>query len=129
MPDGAQALGRAVWFDKFGDTELFAPLIVPFRERVIKPKMMNKPCDDAAVAKALDADLPPLFDYLESQVSGPYLVGDAFGIADISIATGFYNFGLAECRIDADRWPRFSAYVAAILERPSFVSAMAARKG
>lgn len=129
VPSDAHALGRAVWFDKFGDTELFAPLIVPFRERVLKPKMMGRPCDDAAVSEALAKDLPPLFDYLETQVAGAYLVGDAFGIADISIVTGFYNFGLADCRIDAGRWPRFSAYVTAILARPSFVAATEARKG
>lgn len=129
VPTDAKALGRAVWFDKFGDTELFAPLLVPFVERVMKPKMMSRPGDESAVTKALEQDLPPLFDYLEAQVAGPYLVGAAFGIADISIATGFYNFHVAECRIDEGRWPKLSAYVAAILARPSFVAAMDARKG
>ncbi|WP_430910281.1 glutathione S-transferase family protein [Methylobacterium sp. sgz302541] len=129
IPTEAQALGRALWFDKFGDTELFGKLIVPFVERVLKPNRMGKPTDEAAVAKALDKDLPPLFDYLESEIDGAFLVDDAFGIADISIATGFYNFGLAKAEIDAARWPRLAAYVEAILARPSFQTAMAARKG
>lgn len=128
-PNDAKALGRAVWFDKFGDTELVGKLLVPFVERVLKPNMMGKPGDEAAVAKALDTDLPPLFDYLEREVSGAFLVGGAFGIADISVATGFYNFGLAKCSIDAGRWPKFAAYVAGILGRPSFVAALEARKG
>lgn len=129
MPTDAQALGRAVWFDKFGDTELFAKLVVPFVERVLKPNMMGKPTDEAAVAKALNEDLPPLFDYLERAITGPYLVGDAFGIADISVVTGFYNFQLAGAEIDAGRWPKLADYVKRTLERPSFTAACEARKG
>lgn len=129
VPSDPQVLGRAVWFDKFGDTELFGKLIVPFVERILKPNMMGKPTDEAAVTKALDADLPPLFDYLERQISGPYLAGDAFSIADISIATGFYNFHVAEAHIDAGRWPKLSAYIAETLARPSFKTAQDAKKG
>jgi len=129
MPADAKALGRAVWFDKFGDTELFKPLVVAFVERVLKPNMMGKPTDEAAVAKSLDTDLPPLFDYLEGAIAGEFLVGDAFSIADIAVATGFYNFHLAEAKVDAARWPKLAAYVDRILGRPSFVTAMAARKG
>lgn len=129
VPADPKALGRAVWFDKFGDTELFGKLIVPFVERVLKPNMMKQPTDEAAVTRALDKDLPPLFDYLESQISGPYLVGDAFSIADISIATGFFNFQLAQAQIDDGRWPKLARYVTATLARPSFAAALDAKKG
>jgi glutathione S-transferase len=129
VPSDPQALGRAVWFDKFGDTELFAKLVVPFVERILKPNMMGKPTDDAAVAKALNDDLPPLFDCLEREISGPYLVGDAFSIADISVATGFYNFHLADAQVDAERWPKLAAYIAETLARPSFKTAQDAKKG
>jgi len=129
VPTDPKALGRAVWFDKFGDTELFGKLIVPFVERVLKPNMMKQATNEDAVTKALDKDLPPLFDYLEGEVAGPYLVGDAFSIADISVVTGFYNFHLAEAQIDAARWPKLAAYVADTLARPSFKTALDAKKG
>lgn len=129
IPTEAKALGRALWFDKFGEVELFGKLVVPFVERVLKPKMKGEAPNEAAVSKALDTDLPPLFDYLESQIEGEFLVGNAFGIADIAIATGFYNFRLAEARIDEARWPKLAAYIDHILARPSFETAMAARKG
>lgn len=128
LPTDAKAVGRAVWFDKFGDTELFSKLVVPFVQRVLNPSMMGRPCDDSAVTRALETDLPPLFDYLESQIAGPFLVGDAFSIADISVVTGFYNFGLAECSVDAGRWPKLAAYVQDSMARPSFVAAIEARK-
>ena len=104
-------------------------LIVPFVERVLKPNMMKQATNEDAVTKALDKDLPPLFDYLEGEIAGPYLVGDAFSIADISVVTGFYNFHLAEAQIDAARWPKLAAYVADTLARPSFKTALDAKKG
>ncbi|MCJ2053531.1 glutathione S-transferase family protein [Methylobacterium sp. J-070] len=128
-PADPQALGRATWFDKFGDTELFPKLIVPFVERVLKPNMMGQPTDEAAVSRALDKDLPPLFDYLESQISGAYLAGEAFSIADISITTGFFNFRVAGAAIDAQRWPKLATYIAETMERPSFRAAQDAKKG
>ena len=118
---------RAVWFDKFGDTELFSILVKPFAERVVKPQMMGKDGDEAVAVKAMTEELPKLFDYLESQIDGPYLAGDAFSIADVSIATGFHNLKLAGEQVDAGRWPKLAAYVEATLARPSFVTAVAAK--
>lgn len=126
LPTEAKARGRAVWFDKYGDTELFPVLIAPFLNRVVKPKLMNQPGDEAAVAKALTEDLPKHYDYLEAQIDGPYLAGGSFSIADISIATGFHNLKLAGEQVDPARWPKLAAYVEATLERPSFVKAIAA---
>ncbi|MEH3146764.1 MAG: glutathione S-transferase family protein [Methylobacterium frigidaeris] len=129
LPAGARDLGRAIWFDKFGDTELFPVLIKPFVQRVLRPKVMNLPCDEAVVDKALTKELPPLLDHLEAQIDGPYLAGDAFGLADISVTVGFFNLGMAGERVDAGRWPKLADYVAATLERPSFKAALAARRG
>ena len=84
---------------------------------------MNQPCDDAAVAKAVAEDLPPLFDYLESQLgSGEGIAGGAFSIGDIGIGTQFVNLRHAGTSVDAGRWPKLARYVARILERPSFAT-------
>lgn len=126
LPTEAKARGQAIWFDKFGETELFPTLIKPFFHRVVRPKMQGKPGDEEVVKKALTEELPKLYDYLEAQVDGPYLVGGAFSIADIAIVTAFHNLKLAGEEVDAGRWPKLAAYVAATLERPSFVKAIAA---
>ncbi|KQP60508.1 glutathione S-transferase family protein [Methylobacterium sp. Leaf112] len=127
LPTEAKARGRAIWFDKFGDTEMFPVIIAPFANRVVKPKLLGQPGDEAAVTKALNEDLPKIYDYLEAQIDGPYLVGDAFSIADISVVTGFHNLHLADEKVDAARWPKLARYVATTLERPSFITALAAR--
>lgn len=126
IPTEAKARGRAVWFDKYGDTEMFASIIKPFANRVVKPKLLGQPGDENAVTKALTEELPKIYTYLESQITGPYLVGDAFSIADISVVTGFHNLHLAGESIDAGRWPKLAEYVTGILARPSFVTALAA---
>lgn len=129
LPTGAQDLGRAVWFDEFGDGELFPVLIKPFVQRVFLPRVMNKAGDEAVVAKCMAEELPRLFDYLEGVIDGPYLVGGAFSLGDISVVATFHNLHLAGEAVDADRWPRLAAYVKGILERPSFQAAIAARQG
>ena len=128
IPTEAKARGRAAWFDKYGDTELFPVLIIPFVERFLKPKLMNKEGDEARAQNTIDEKFPPLLDYLESQIEGEYLVGNAFSIADIAVATNFHNLRLAKYEIDAGRWPKLAAYVNRTLERPSFVTAIAAAK-
>ena len=71
------------------------------------------------------ADLPPLFDYLESQLGGSFLAGGAFSIGDIGIATQFVNLRLAGFGVDTKRRPKLARYVAAIHERPSFKAIIA----
>ena len=84
--------------------------------------------DEALAQRTVDTALPPLFDYLESQIGGPYLVGGRFGIADIAVAAPFHNLRLAKVAVDGARWPKLADWVAATLERPSFTAAIAAAK-
>ncbi|MBE7202555.1 MAG: glutathione S-transferase family protein [Parafilimonas terrae] len=128
IPTEAKARGRAVWFDKYGDTELFPVFIIPFVERFLKPRLMKREGDEARAQAAIDEKFPPLLDYLEGQIQGDYLVGNAFSIADIAVATCFHNLRLAKFEVDAGRWPKLAAWVAKTLERPSFVAAIAAAK-
>ncbi len=104
-------------------------LIKPFVQRFFLPRLMNKPGDEAVVAKCMTEELPRLFDYLEGVIDGPYLVGGAFSLGDISVATSFHNLHLVGETVDAGRWPKLASYVKGILERPSFQTAIAARQG
>ena len=84
-------------------------------------KMLGKEPDLERARKTLRDDLPPLFDYLERQVSdGEFLVGGAFGIADISVATQFVNLLLTGAKLDASRWPRLAGFVERTHARPAF---------
>jgi glutathione S-transferase len=113
---------RALWFEEYGDSGL-APIMGPkiFFQKIVGPRFFNQPTDEAVVAKAVGEELPPLFDYLESQLgNGDALVGGRFSIADIGIATQFVNLRHAGFGVDAKRWPKLARYVAAVHARPSF---------
>lgn len=117
---------RALWFEEYGDGGL-APIAGSkmFFNRIIGPRIMKKPFDEALYQQAVEQDLPPMLDYLESEVSGDYLVGGVFTIGDIGIATQFVNYRLAGGALDRSRWPRLAAYVERIHARPTFQAAIA----
>jgi glutathione S-transferase len=114
------ALARALWFEEYADTQMMQS-IGPglFFERVVK-KLMGRECDENIVAVTLGEKLPGIFDYLESAVTGrEFLVGDAFSIADISVACMLVNFEHARERLDKARRPELARYAAAMHARPS----------
>ncbi len=112
---------RALWFEEYADSGLASQCLRGlFFERVVK-KSMRQPCDEALVAETLAVKIPPLFDYLEGEIgSRHFLVGDAFSIADIAVATMIANFEHSGEAVDRARWPQLARYVAAILARPAF---------
>jgi glutathione S-transferase len=122
-PKDAFARARALWLEEYADTAL-SQAIGPgiFFERVVR-KMMRAQPDEALVAATIKDKLPRLFDYLEGEIATKdFLVGDAFSIADIAVATHFVNLAHAGEAVDAARWPQLARYVTGILARPSFKS-------
>jgi glutathione S-transferase len=120
-PSNAYEYARALWFEEYGDTvmvQVVGPKI--FFEKIVAPAFMGRPTDQAVVDKAIKEELPPLFDYLESQLGGEWIVGKRFSIGDIGIATQFVNLRHAGVSVDAARWPKLAAYVARVHARPSF---------
>ena len=111
---------RVVWFDEFADTILTAAAGAIFFNRIVSPKFMGKPGDDAAAAKG-EADMTPVCQYLESVIrSSGYLVGDSLTLADISVASPFVNAEHAGHVPAAATYPKLTDYLAAIHARPSF---------
>ncbi|HEY8516019.1 MAG TPA: glutathione S-transferase family protein [Candidatus Binatia bacterium] len=125
-PEEPASYGRALWFEEWADTALVG-VIGPkvFIQRVLNPLFFGKPCDESVVRTALEEELPPLFDYLESQLDGgDGIVDGRFSIADIAIASPIVNMQHAKCSIDAQRWPKLARHIAAVHERPSFRKAI-----
>ncbi|MEG9529116.1 MAG: glutathione S-transferase family protein [Hyphomicrobiales bacterium] len=128
VPKDPRNAARARWFDKFGECELTRQVLIPFVERFLKPRLFKVEGDEALAQRTIDTALPPLFDYLESQIDGPYLVPGVFGIADIAVAAPFHNLRLAGVTVDPARWPKLAGWVSETLVRPSFAAAIAAAK-
>ncbi len=97
---------------------MFRPLIVA--------GLMGKEPDVATARSTLREKLPPLFDYLESELEGrEHAVGSAFSIADIALGCQFVNLRHTGARIDGDRWPALAAYEQRVLARPSLAARLA----
>jgi glutathione S-transferase len=120
IPAEAKARARVIWFEEFADTIVVGAAGPIFFNRVVAPKFMGRPGDEAAADKAEKEALPPVMDYLEGVVPEPggFLVGDSVTLADIAVASPFVN--LRHLKLDLSRWPRTLAYVDSILSRPSF---------
>ncbi len=129
-PADPEGRGRAVWFEEFADTILVQVVFKAFFNRIVAPRFFNQPGNEAIAIEGETKDLPPLLEYLETVVpaAGHFLLGDAIGVADISIATMFVNFDEAGIVIDPHKYPRTMAWVASILSRPSFATIIDAEK-
>ncbi len=122
-PSAPADYAHALWIEKYADYEV-APnaTFTVFRQRVLMG-LVGKTCDENRVQDVLLNKLPPMMDYLESQIKGKdWFAGDQLSIADIAVASQFVNLAHGGEDIDALRWPALSAHVAKLIERPSFAT-------
>lgn len=120
------AYARALWFEEYADSELAGNVGMGIFRPVVVSKLMGKEPDRAAAEKTLTEKLPKYFDYLDKEIGGnAFLVGNAFSIADIAVATQFVNLAHAGYVPDATKWPNLSRYLKPIHARPSFAACIA----
>jgi glutathione S-transferase len=120
-------LAKALFLEEYSDTRVFEVLSGVLFERVVKPYAMQQEPDEARVQQLLGRELPPVLDYLESQL--PAEGGTAlarFSVADAALGGQLSTLPLSGAPIDERRWPRCARYLAALLARPSFKTALAA---
>jgi glutathione S-transferase len=126
IPTEPRPRGQVIWFDEFADTILFEAARPLFFNRVVRPLVQGKPGDTAAADKAEAEHLPPILDWLETQIGdAPFLVGDGLTLADISVASALANLRHASDILEAGRYPKVGAFAAAHHARPSFAGILA----
>ncbi len=124
-PAAAYALGRAVWYEEWADTELAQAIGGGIFRPLMFPRFQGKEPDVETAKKTWHEKLPPLFDYLEGELSsdlgsGGYLVGTACSIADVSVACQLAQLEFVAGLPDAKRWPATVAFAESMIARPSF---------
>lgn len=126
IPADAEARGRVMWFDEFGDTILVSVAGTIFFNRVAA-KIMGQEPDEAAAVAAETEGLPPLLAYLEKTLADgrEWLVGDGLTLADLSVASGLKNLDYSSKAVDWDVHSNTRAYVDRILGRDSFAALLA----
>lgn len=121
FPATPEGFARVIWFEEYSDTIMFAVIGKVFGNLFVKPRLFKLEPDMAAVEEGV-AELPSIYDYLESQINGPFLVGDSLTLADIAIASPFVNLAMVKYAPDQAKWPKLVAYLAAIQARPAFAA-------
>ena len=121
-PADAYEYARALWFEEYADGGLVS-VVGPkiFFQKFVQPRFFNQPTDEAMVKTAVEQELPPMLDYLESQLTeAPVIAGTRFSIGDIALGSTFVQLRHAGFDVDAKRWPKLRRYVDHVHVRPSF---------
>ncbi|WP_439534516.1 glutathione S-transferase family protein [Polymorphobacter sp.] len=127
IPAGARPRGQVIWFDEFADTILFETARRMFFNRVVLPLVAGRPGDAAAADKAEAEEMPPILDWLETQIpDSQYLVLDRLTLADIAVASALANVRHASRLLDDDRYAKLRDFAAFHHARPSFAGIIAA---
>jgi glutathione S-transferase len=127
-PADPRDLGKALWLEQYGTGVLFREVVHPlFLQKVIRPNILRAgPPDEAEIARVAQEVAPGVFDYLESQAEGAFMVGGSFGIADITLACNLLNYHYLGFRLDAGRHAKLADIFARTLAMPPFQRALQA---
>ncbi len=128
VPKELVARSRCEWLEKFADYEL-APWTTfsVFRQRILY-KLEGKEIDESAIEAALNEKLPPLFDYLESQLSGLYFIDGQLSLADLAIASQLISFEHGGETLSQDDWPKLYAFYQNICQQPFMIDIIQSEK-
>ena len=128
-PQDPKEEARALWLEEYADTRLIENCAGVFQERLMKPKLLKQPTDEARLAGILDTTLPTCLDYLESVVpESGYLVGGHLSIADLSVVTCFIQAQYGDFDVDGAKYPKLRRYLDAAYAAPLVVNRMASER-
>ncbi|MEY2925556.1 MAG: hypothetical protein RL367_33 [Pseudomonadota bacterium] len=128
IPTSAEMRARVIWFDEFADTIATAAMGKIFFNRIVAPKFLGQPGDEAAAVQG-EAEMKPVCDYLEQVIpASGFLVDDRLTLADLAAVCPFVNAAHCGVRPDADSYPKLTAWLAAILGRPCFTDWIVSEK-
>ena len=116
FPAGIADRARARWLEEFADSRMGDVFIWGlFDHAVISPAEWGTPRDRAVIDRIVAEEIPPVLDYLESQLPAEGFLFGSLGIADISIAVFLRNAAFARFRVDPTRWPHTAPFVDRVL--------------
>jgi len=125
-PKSSRDKARARWLEELGGTRVAELAAGIFFQRFMRPMVLKQEPDEELVAKIMNKQLPPILDYLESQVPAQGFVFGNFMMADMSLMSPFVNAGYAGYDVDPTRWPGFVAFMARVKAHPAVSEVLAA---
>ena len=119
---------RSRWLEEYGSA-LFAPCAAGiFMEQMTKPFRTGESPDLSVVEDAIDNLVPPVFDYVESQLPPEGFLFGEMGIADIALVSPIINATYTDFEVDGDRWPKLAAHVKLVKAHPAVFKCLQAEE-
>jgi glutathione S-transferase len=127
VPRTPQDRGRALWFEAHLGAFFRAVTHPLFHQRVVAP-MQGRAPDVGMTHRVLTEVAPGYLSYLNSQVSGDWLVGGSLSVADIAVAANLVLLHyLGECETLA-QYPALRDYFRRLVATPVFVEQLEAEE-
>ncbi|MBL8557766.1 MAG: glutathione S-transferase family protein [Hyphomonadaceae bacterium] len=121
IPTEPKARSRTIWYDEFADTIMVGAMGKIFFNRVVAPKVLKIPGDEAMAHAAETKEVPPILDYIERILpASGWFVEDRLTLADIAIASPFVNMLHVGLLPKAEKHPKLVAFIEKMHARPSF---------
>ena len=118
-PADPQALGRVVWFDEYADTIVSGSGLKVLFNRLVGPKLLKVGGDEAIAAQG-EAELPRIWDYLESVTATTEWLAGAFSIADYAVASVIQSLTYVAVDPSPEQYPATAAWLARVRARPAW---------
>jgi glutathione S-transferase len=118
-PKSAEDRGRCYQWSIWAMTELETPALTALRHRALLPEGER----NATVAGKAVEDLQKPLGVLEGALGGrPYLLGDAFSVADLNVAA--VGNWVERAKVPLEAFPQTAGWMKRCLERPAFKKAV-----
>jgi len=128
LPTEPKARARAIWFDEVADTVLMpagAPMLF---NRLVGPKFLGVPGDEAA-AKAAEEAVAGRLGYIEQTLGEDGWLDEDFSLGDIAVSSMVKSLSYASWTIDAGAFPKTAAWYDRVCARPAWQAAAAVESG
>ncbi|MFT5575192.1 MAG: glutathione S-transferase [Bermanella sp.] len=121
LPTNNADAAKAMWFEEYADSAMTTAMGGHlFAEVVLSKLLFNREPLQADIDKAINEEIPVIFDYLESQIAGDYLLASGFSLGDIAVGSISVAMLHSGHHCDAVRWPKTAAYLTRLHEGEIF---------
>jgi glutathione S-transferase len=116
-PSDPKDKAHARWIEELCGNQITEQAAGIFFQRFMRPMVLKQETDEALVEKIINQRLPPLLDYLETQIPAEgFLFGTDICVADISVVTPFVNASYAGYEVDSEKWPKLTSFMLRVKE-------------
>lgn len=126
LPTDNFEAARALWFEEYAGSVMTTAMGGHlFAEVVLARLVFKRDPIQADIDKAINQEIPAIFDYLESEIASDYLLASGFSLADIAVGAISVAMLHSSHACDAARWPKTAAYLGRIQNHEIFASLIA----